>query len=362
VTDLRSSANAQVRALVVVAAIARVPGVARVLGWVTAKPVVAEHELAGVPTSLYRAGRDRHRPALVFLNGVTARGRQHPDVRRLAEALARAGFLVAVPDPTGLAQGRIDGDTLGSSIAVIRAVADRPDVRAGRVGLVGVSIGATLALVAAEEKQLSDRVSVVASIAPFADFVNAIRLATTGHALAEGVLVPFQPVGFLGLVVARSLVAALPASASRSELAGELERVPDDAPDPLAQFRAPRPDLDDADARALVALLANRDPAHFAALYQTLPTELRAGIARLSPLQRATALRAPVELAIAASDTYLPLAEAQALVSAASGTRVQLTVTAALDHADARLSWRALPDTLRLYGWMVRTITAARRP
>lgn len=355
-------AGAQLRALVVVAALARVWGIARAVGWVTAKPVVEEFEIGGVPTSLYRTGPDRRRPALVIVNGVTARGRHHPDVRRLAEALARAGFLVAVPDPCGLAAGRIDRDTLASSIAVVGAVADRPDVRGGRVGLVGVSIGATLALLAAEDERLASRVSVVAGIAPFADFVNAIRLATTGHALVGGTLVPFQPVGFLGLVVARSLVAALPASAERAELANELELVPDHAPDPLARFRAAGWELDDADARALAALLGNRDPQRFDGLYQALPAKLRAGIARLSPLHCAAALRAPVELAIAPTDTYLPLAEAQALLTAASRTRVRLTVTAALSHADTRLSWRAAPDVLRLYGWVARTIAAALSP
>jgi len=362
VTGFGLWASAQVRALVVVSAVARIPGVARLVWWVTAEPVLEEAVLGGVPVSVYWAGRDRRRPALVFFNGVTARGRHHPSVRRLAEALARIGFLVAVPDLAGLAGGRIDGDTLGSAVAVVVAVADRPDVRGGRVGLVGVSIGATLALVVAEDAQLAARVTVVAGIAPYADFVNAVRLATTGHALEAGRLVPFQPVGFLGLVVARSLVAALPPSAARVALLAELELVPDDAPDPLARFRSPGGEPDDAAARALVALLGNRDPERFDGLYEVLPVDLRTGLARLSPLAGAAALRAPVEIVVGPKDTYLPPAEAQALAAAATGTYVRLTVTSALRHADTRFRWREAGDFLRFDGWVVRTIVAARRP
>ena len=284
-TGLRVWTSAQVRALVVVSAVARVPGVARLLCWLTAEPVVCEEELGGVPVSLYRAGRDRRRPAVVFLNGVTARGRHHPDVQRLAEALARVGFLVAVPDPPGLAQGCIDRDTLDASVAVVAAVADLPDARGGRVGLVGVSIGATLGLIAAEDARLVSRVTVVAGIAPYADFVNAVGLATTGHALEAGRLVPFQPVSFLGLVVARSLVAALAASPARAELLAELELVPDDDPDPLARFRGASHEHNDAGVPALLALLGNRDPERFDGLYEALPAELQTGIARLSPLE-----------------------------------------------------------------------------
>ena len=347
--------------MVVVTAV-RIPAAARVLAWATPKLVVEEVEPAGVPASVYRLGRDRPRPALVFLNGVTARGRHHPDVRRLAEALARAGFLVAVPDPPGLADGRLAGETLDSTVSAIRAVADRPDALGGRVCLLGVSIGATLALLAAEDEELARRVTVVAGIAPYPDFLNAARLATTGHALEEGKLVRFRPPGFLGLVTARSLVGALPPSASRRALLDELERVPDDADDPLACFRSPDREPEDAAARAVVAFLGNRDPERFDELYGGLPAELRAGIAQLSPVERAAALRAPVEIAVARNDKYLPPAEVQALAEAATGTTVRLTVTSTLSHADLRLRWQEVRDFLAFYGWVVRTIMAAGRP
>jgi len=358
VTGFRPWASAQVRALVVVSTLARTPGIRGPLRGVRAPPL--EVELGGVPVSIYGSGRDAPRPALVFLNGVTARGRHHPEVRRLATALARVGFLVAVPDPPGLASGRIDGDTVTSVVTVVREVADRPEARAERVGLVGVSIGATLALVAAEDTHLAARVTVVAGIAPYTDFVNAVRLATTAHAFEAGRLVPLQPPGFLGLVIARSLVAALPASARRDALLAELELLPDSAPDPLGRFRSAG--CEPEDLRALVALLGNRDPRRFDELYEALPIELRRGIARLSPLAGAAALRAPVELVVGPNDKYLPAAEIRALVAAATGTRVRVTVTSALRHADTRLTCANPADLLRFDGWVVRTIAAAWRP
>ena len=110
---------------------------------VTADPEPVELDIAGVPTTVMRAGLGR-KPALVFVNGVTARGRHHPDVRALASALARAGFLVLVPDPRGLARGELTERTLDDTVAVARAAAERPDAT-GSVALVGVSAGTSLA-------------------------------------------------------------------------------------------------------------------------------------------------------------------------------------------------------------------------
>jgi hypothetical protein len=49
---------------------------------VTAEPRLEEILVAGVPTALARPGRARPCAMLVFVNGVTAQGRRHPDVQR----------------------------------------------------------------------------------------------------------------------------------------------------------------------------------------------------------------------------------------------------------------------------------------
>ena len=357
----RSFLGAQWRAAEVLAVTLKVP----VLGWttrqVTAAPRVEDQQVAGVPTTVYRPGGGSRWPALVFLNGVTARGRHHPDVERLARALARIGFLVLVPDPPGLARGEVTEQTLAATVAVVRAAADRPDARGGRVGLVGVSVGGSLGLLAAEEPSLAERVTVVAGIAPYSDLANVVRLATTGYTLEQGRLVRYAAQSFMPLVIGRSLVAALPPSPERSALLAELLRLPDDAPDPLALFRRLQPGQVEPSARGLVALLANRNPSRFDELYAALSPEERASVERLSPLAGAGALRAPVEIASAPHDKYFPLAETHALARAAVHTRVRLTVTSTLHHAIPSLSLSDVADLFRFDGWVVRVIRTARR-
>jgi hypothetical protein len=82
---------------------------------------------------------------------------------------------------------------------------------------------------------------------------------------------------------------------------------------------------------------------------------------RLSPLDGASRLRAPVELASPPHDKYFPLAETRALAGAATHTHVRLTVTSTLHHAVPSLSLSDIADLWRFDGWAVRSLHILRR-
>lgn len=354
----RSGIAAQARAVVVLSTVLETP----VLNWtvekLTDEPRVEEIVVAGNPTTLVRPGGSGPWPTLVFVNGATRRGRHHPDVQQLARGLARAGYLVLVPDLPGLRRGEITDETADATLAVARAAAARPDARRRRVGFVSVSVGATLALLAAEDPSLAGRVSVVAGLAPYSDLANVIRLATTGFYRAGERLFPYDAESFVSLVVARSVVAGLPSGPDQRALLSELRAVEDDDPNPLAGLRArSKADLGPA-VRAVVELLANREARRFDALYAALPAEMRAGTRRLSPIAAAGDLRAPVELASAPHDKYFPLAESRSLVRA--GPRVRLTVTSTLEHAIPEPSLADIADLFRFDAFVVRALSKAR--
>ncbi len=336
---------------------ARIAAQARLLAALAAarrRPLLRhdEIEVAGIPATLTRPRRPGRLPAFVFVNGVTARGRHHPDVQRLASTLARAGHGVLVPEPTGLAQGAITVATARSLIAAVDAFARTPEAPGGRVRLLGVSLGTTLALLAAQDPRLRDRVELVAGISPFTDATNVIRLATTEHHLAGGELLPYAVPDFLRLVAARTLVAWLDDGPDRDLLAAALAAVGDDDPEPLAAVRAlPLSDLSD-DTRRMVDVLLNTDPARFEALFARVPASVRMSAEALSPIRAASRLHAPVLLVSEPRDKYFPIEESQALVRLAPDAR--LIVTSALSHADLRPA--RIADLLRIDALAVRIL------
>jgi pimeloyl-ACP methyl ester carboxylesterase len=350
--------DAQARAVVVLSSLLETPFLVPVVEGVTGEPRFEDDYVAGSPTLVVKPEGEGPWPALFFVNGAVREGRELPEVRRLAEGFARAGYLVVVPDLPGLTSDEITPETVSGTIEVARAVSERPDVRDGRVGLVGVSTGATLALLAAKDPSLQGRVSVVAGVAPYADIRTILNIATTGYYWDGEDFAPYEPDSFLSYVVARSLVASLPPGKDRETLRSELNEVGRLDPDPLAGLRGRTLDDLGPDARGVVELLANEDPKRFDELYGALPDGVREDLDKLSPLARAGQIDAPVELASGPRDKYFPISESYALARIASDLRV--TVTRALDHAELSFSFQDIPAFVRMDGFVVRSLREAR--
>lgn len=363
----RDTIAAQARAAVVLSSVIEAPVLAPAVAGVTGEPVLEEVMVAGVPALVARPAGEGPWPALVFGNGAVPPGRREPAVKRMATGLARAGYLVYVPDVPGLRTGEISPKTASATVSVVRVVADHPDARDGRVGLVGVSVGASLVLLAAQDEALRERVSVVAAVAPYADLEDVLRLATTGTHRDGDRLLRYETPNYLRLIAARSLVSLLPPGEDRESLRLLLPRLEhfytleDQSRDPLTAlpaFLVVSGDDLDPETRAVVELLTNTDPRRFDALYAALPARTRGQVENLSPANDAERLAAPVEIATAPRDTYFPVADQEDL--ARRSPEVRVTVTSALDHALPSPSIQDLPALLELNGWIVRSLRQAR--
>jgi len=308
--------TSQARALVVFATVTSTPGLSWVVEHVTGTPRTSDERVGGVPSTVVTPAEKGPWPAIVFVNGATPLGRRHPHVRALAGGLARAGYLVLVPELPGLARGELTSETIDATARVASEASARADVRGGKTALLGVSSGGTLALLAAARPELRGRISVIGGMGAYVDVRTVLRLATTGTYWSDGGSVPYRTKPFLALAGARSLVAALPEGRDRSHLRNELAGVETNARDPLAVLRAPTERLG-RPARAVVALLANRNPDRFDELYARLPERVREACRRLSPLAFAARLRAPVILAAGDGDTYFPAADTARLAAGA---------------------------------------------
>ncbi|MBM2822846.1 MAG: hypothetical protein HW413_1592 [Thermoleophilia bacterium] len=238
--------------------------------------------IAGVDALVARPRRGSG-PVVVFANAATPLGVEQPAVSRFLSALAGAGFVAVAPELPHVRMGEVTPETIDSLVRVSRAVGPR-------VALVGASTGAGLAILAAGDPRLADRVTAVASIAPFASLRNVLELATTGIYGDR----PHVAAPLLARAAARSLAASAPN-------------------DP-----------------AVPALLENRDPARFDELYAALEPETRTMVQELSPISRIGDVVAPVEIASSPADPFFPVEESLALAEA--GRDVRLTVTPALLH------------------------------
>jgi pimeloyl-ACP methyl ester carboxylesterase len=321
----------------------------------------SEEELGDVPTTVYRPGRGRGPwPTVLVVPGATRRGRRHPAFVGIGRGLAAAGVLTAVAEPPGLTVGELTPRTLADTEAAAEALCLRTDVRDGRVALAGVSGGGTLVLLLAGAPGLAERVSVVAALAPLCDVRAALRLVTTDRYVRDGELVPFETGSFFRLVIARSAIAWLEDGPDRRVLRDHVLGLADYGEEPLRAFWSWPSEQLGAEARGVIGLLGNIDPARFDALYGTLTDAQLEAAELLSPIHTATGIIAPVELVVARADKYIPLEDAAAF--ARECPRARVTVIESLEHAVPSVSLAAARDLARLDRAAVRFLAAACSP
>jgi hypothetical protein len=265
-----------------------------------------EHErMAGVDTLVARPRRGSG-PVVVFANAMTPLGVDEPTIGRFVSGLAAAGFVAIAPELPNVRGGELTPETIDALVRVASAAGPQ-------VAIVGASTGAGLAILAAADPRIARRVVAVAAIAPFASLRNLLCLGTTGYYGNR----PFEAAPLVGTAARCSLAASA------------------------------------ADDPAVPALLANRDPGRFDALYDDLRPTTRALVDELSPLTRMADVLAPVELASDPNDTFFPVAESLALADA--GRDVRLTVSSALRHVCPR----PRPGVVRVAGVLERTLRRA---
>jgi acetyl esterase/lipase len=265
-----------------------------------------EHaRIAGVDVLVARPPRAAG-PVVVFANAMTPLGIDEPAIGRFVSGLATAGFVAIAPELPNVRSGEVTPATIDALVRVTSA-------SGSQVALVGASTGAGLAILAAADPRIARRVTGVAAIAPFASLRNLLRLGTTGFYGDR----PFDAAPLVGAAARRSLAASAP------------------------------------DDPAVRALLANRHPGRFDALYDALEPATRALVDELSPLSRVGDVLAPVELASDPTDTFFPIEESHALAEA--GREVRLTVSSALRHVCPR----PRPGIVRVAGVLERTLRRA---
>jgi dienelactone hydrolase len=351
--------DAQARAVVVISSVLDAPVLTPAVRATSGDPRLSDTRVAGYPSLVARPAGEGPWPAIFVVNGTVPEGRKLPGVRHLAEGFARAGYLAVVPDLPGLTEDRITPQTVDAATEAARKSSARPDAEDGEVVIVGVSTGATLAILAAEDPALKGKVLLVAGVAPFSNIKTVLNVATTGHyRRSDGKLVRYQAAPFLSYVVARSLVAALPPGEDRQTLSAEIASVGRKNPDPLHDLRQRKTDDLGPEARSVVRLLANRDPKRFDSLYAALPNGVRHELEQLSPLAGEGKINVPVELATGPHDKYFPPSESYRLERIAPQRTV--TVTGALDHAELNVTPRDIPAFLTFDGFVVRALRTAR--
>lgn len=276
---------------------------------------------------LYLPG-DKAGAGLVLVPGAAREGKDDPRLVALAQTLARARFLVLVPDiPNLRAQEVASGDRTAIADAARFLLDER---RAPRAGVAAVSYAALPAVLAALEEP---RIDFVATIGAPYDLTAIVTFFTTGF-FRDQPGAPWQratPNAYGKWAFVKANARRLDDSGDRALLRAIAER----------KMTTPEAPLDDLTAklgpqgRSVMALLGNDDPAKVPALIRALPPGIRAEMAALDLAPRdLSRLQARLFLVHGRDDRIIPWTESAALARMAP--HAELALLDNLAHADLR--------------------------
>lgn len=146
---------------------------AKPLSRLTVPPTRTAAPVREATVDRYAHGGARGTP-LVLVHGLAPDGKDDPRLAAAAALLARAGFDVAVPTVPGLTRLRLRPEDREPVVATIAA-------RSGPTVVVGVSVGAGIAMLAAADASVRDRIPLVLSLGGYGSALDLVRYYLTGE-------------------------------------------------------------------------------------------------------------------------------------------------------------------------------------
>jgi hypothetical protein len=293
----------------------------------TPPPVLRPVAVAGQPADLWLPG-EAPLARLVLIPGLSEHGRRDPRLVPLAQSLARARFIVLVPDLP--AAKRLSADASDAEV-VAAAVAALPE-GPGPAGLAAISYAAGPALLAAARTETGSRLGFVATLGAYQSTDAVVTFLASGAFRFPGDQAWRQGTPQRGAVWAFLLANAesLPDPGDRALLAEiARRRLAGRGADALASRLTPS-------GASLLALAGTTDPEAIPSAIGALPSAMRLALDRLTLTpDRLAGFRPCAILVHGERDPIIPPSES-ARLAALLGERAVLHVIPGLDHIDPR--------------------------
>lgn len=280
---------------------------------------------------LYRPAGPGPYPGFVFALGVSPAGLDDPRVVRFGQTLARAGFIVLIPDSPDLRRDRVLPEEIDGLVTAFQLLQQRPEADRHRLGLVGVSVGGGLALIAAADPRIANDLAFVNVLGAYSDARSLIAAVTTQRVRVGGRPSAWHPDPMSVRIVRTVLIDTLDSPQEQRRvwelLAQSADQPPSSSPAVIPLSPA---------AQAVYELLRNDDPARVDALLQRLPLQTQQRLHQLSPSTYLNGLRAPLSIMHDRGDRAIPFSESRQLVMLAAALHPWYSEFDIFQHVDLK--------------------------
>ena len=284
----------------------------RPLLWFSSPPAREEYSYTSqtgqVECDLYLpAGAGKHGSVILYTGAFGLR--REPGFVQFAEALARTGAVVLVPESSALRAGDVlpqEVDSLLQSVAYLR---DRPEVDPSRIGIFGFSAGGSLVLLAAETDVGRDQIAFLNIFGSYYDAHELLRDVATHSIEADGQVIAWEPDEVTRYAVTKQVVMSMADPMDR-EILGRV--LLDNEPSALTQ-----PDRLSSEGKLVLELFRSPSADRVDAILSALPPSTCERLTAISPSTRIDRLKANIYVMHDRADSFIPFIQSRELVAAA---------------------------------------------
>src|SRR5256714_2666550 len=267
-------------------------------------------------------------PGVMLVNGATDKGNDDPEPRRLGEALARAGYMVMLPEFPFIKAGRLERDASSMLDAAFARAIARSETKGMAVGAFGFSVGGGMLLAAASRPGALSGASYIGALGAYFDLDTYVASVLSLTQRRNGTLEPWDADAEVRLRLPVAAAEALGDANDRERITTELRvgsgRLSGEPPNGLG-----------TEGAALWRVLTATDYDIAVERLHLLPASLREVFDSLSPRTTWSSLRPPVFWLHDIGDRFEPVSEAETAAARSHVGQTRFQRTALLSHAAA---------------------------
>jgi hypothetical protein len=300
------------------------------IDWVTGSPhessITFSSEGNSYTGDIYLPATKGLHPAMVVSLGVVT-DVNDPRVINLAQALARMGVIAFVPFSPDLLQGQVKPEDVGILVSAFQYLMSRNDVEQQHVGFLGICVGASLSVDAAEDAAIAGQVDFIIWFDGCYQLDDLIAATITHSYIQNGTTVPWNPDPLTTEVVNNELENLAPGAAAQAVIAQR-------AVNGIQPDAAVESELSPI-TRGILALYGATSFQDAKALFDSLPSpapQLEADLSPASHLDQLSVRR--LYLMVSTDDTYVPPEETYELKEALHGNYTRYDEYSIFNHVD----------------------------
>lgn len=303
----------------------------RPVTWITSDPIREEVTLRygsrSMEAEVYRPGDGDRHGAVVFAMGAPPLDRDDHRLVRLADAAARGGLVMLIPFSDDLDNELVVPEEADALVAAFQFLERQEYVKPDKIGYIGVSVGASLALLAASDDSIKDDVDFVVAFGGYYNALDLLKATTTETISYDGLQESWEPRRHTEKVMSKQIILRMEDARDRDILWRVFIQRENPSSSDLLRLSA--------EGRAAYEFLSNRDPSRFDELLEGLPQPALEALVLLSPSRRVEEVRAELFILHDRGDTYIPYVESRRLRDHLAGREnVHYTELAIFKHVE----------------------------